>query len=65
MFGALPAFVLGMRIVKGLASLSVSEVATFAVAMPLLIFFWLYFVGMCLDYWIRKRPKSAQHNAIR
>jgi hypothetical protein len=65
MFGTLPAFVLGIRIVKGFASLGVSEVASFAVAMPLLIFFWPHFVGTCLDYWIRKRPKSAQHNAIR
>lgn len=56
MFGALPAFVLGRFIVKGLASLGVSEVSSFAVAMPLLIFSWFYSVGTCLDYWIRKRP---------
>jgi hypothetical protein len=64
MFGALPALVGGMFIVKRLASLGVSEVSSFAVAMPLLIFAWLYFLGACLDHWIRKgRLPNARKSA--
>jgi len=55
MLTALPAFVVGAIAVRGSASLGVSEVWSFAVAMPLLIFAWFYFVGWLIDRWVRKR----------
>ncbi|PYU28713.1 MAG: hypothetical protein DMG31_19345 [Acidobacteria bacterium] len=59
MLSALPAFVLGALIVSALAHLGVSEVLSFTVAMPLLVFGWFYFVGGRIDQWIRKRSRPA------
>ena len=53
---ALPAFALGAITVGSLARLGVSEVWTFAVVMPLLVFSWFYFVGWLIDRWVRKPP---------
>ena len=53
-FSALPAFLVGLAIVRGLAHLGVSEVATFMVAMPLCIALWFYSVGWLFD---RRRYK--------
>jgi len=62
MLTALPAFAIGAIAVGGLAHLGISEVWTFAVAMPLLIFAWFYFVGWLIDRWVRNpshlRPLS-------
>ena len=55
MLAALPAFVIGTAGVRGLASLGVSEVETFMILMPLLIFAWFYLVGWLVDRWVRKR----------
>ena len=55
MLSALPAFVLGALIVRALAHQGVSEVLSFIVAMPLLVFDWFYFVGRLIDYRIGKR----------
>lgn len=52
---ALPAFVVGVGIVRGLGRLGVSEVISFMISMPLLIFAWFYFVGWLLDRWRQKR----------
>lgn len=48
-FSALPAFIGGFAIVRGLGRLGVSEVATFMVVMPLFIALWFYSVGWLLD----------------
>jgi hypothetical protein len=51
---ALPAFIIGLAIVRGLGHLGVSEVATFMVVMPLCMGIWFYSVGWLLD---RRRYK--------
>ena len=48
---ALPAFLLGAIAVGGLAYLGVSEVWSFMVVMPLLLFGWFHFVGWLIDRW--------------
>ena len=53
---ALPAFIIGLAIVRGLGHLGVSEVATFMVVMPLCMGIWFYSVGWLLDRWRYKRP---------
>ena len=52
---ALPAFLVGAGIVRSLARVGVSEVTSFMISMPLLIFAWFYFVGWLLDRWRQKR----------
>jgi hypothetical protein len=61
MLSALPAFVFGTAVVRGLASLGVSEVWSFAIVMPLLIFAWFYFVGWLIDRWV---PKLSHPRAL-
>ncbi len=56
MLSAFPAFVFGAAIVHGLGRLGISEVSSFMVLMPLLIFAWYYFVGWLVDRWINKAP---------
>jgi len=46
---AFPAFVLGLLIVRGLGRFGFSEVTSFVVLMPLLVFAWYYFVGWVID----------------
>jgi hypothetical protein len=53
---ALPAFLVGTGVVHGLARLGVSEVISFMVSMPLLIFAWFYLVGWLVDRRLRRRP---------
>lgn len=48
---ALPAFVIGIAIIGGLARAGISEIATFLIAMPLLISAWFYLVGWLVDRW--------------
>jgi hypothetical protein len=52
---ALPAFLVGLGIVQGLAHLGVNEVVSFFVSMPPLIVAWFYFVGWLVDRWRTKR----------
>ena len=52
---ALPAFIIGLAIVRGFGHLGVSEVATFMVVMPLCMGIWFYSVGWLLDRWRYKR----------
>ena len=54
---AFPAFVVGAAIVSGLARLGVSEVSTFILSIPVLIFAWFYFVGRLVDLWRYKRAR--------
>ncbi|HET6175474.1 MAG TPA: hypothetical protein VFE61_00985 [Candidatus Sulfotelmatobacter sp.] len=53
---ALPAFLVGTGVVHGLARLGVSEVISFMVSMPLLIFAWFYLVGWLVDRRLPRRP---------
>jgi hypothetical protein len=57
---ALPAFIVGMAIVRGLGPLGVSEITSFMTAMPLLIFAWFYFVDWLLDRWSTKGGRGRQ-----
>jgi hypothetical protein len=57
MLSAFPAFVFGAAVVHGLGRLGISEVSSFMVLMPLLIFAWFYFVGWLVD---RSRFKRSR-----
>jgi hypothetical protein len=46
---ALPAFVAGAFLVGALGRLGVSQVSTFMISMPLLIFTWYYFIGRLVE----------------
>ena len=48
---ALPAFIAGVAIARGLARLGISEVATFLVSMPLFILAWFCLIGSLIDRW--------------
>jgi hypothetical protein len=52
---AFPAFVVGVAIVRLLARLGISEVATFLTAMPLLVCVWYYLLGWLADRWRYRR----------
>ena len=52
---ALPAFLLAIAAVRGLAHLGVSELLSFMFTMPLLTLAWFYTVGWLLDRWQYKR----------
>jgi len=53
---ALPAFLVGMGILRGSARLGVSEVVSFMASMPLLIYAWFYFLGWLID---RRKDKRS------
>ena len=53
----LPTFVAGIFIVQNLARLGVSEVKSFMILMPILLFAWYYFIGWLID---RRRNTSRQ-----
>ena len=55
MLSALPAFLLSLVIVHGLARLGVSEVVSFMSATPTFIVAWFYFIGWLLDRLRNKR----------
>ena len=69
MLSALPAFVVDAAVVRGLASLGVSEVWSFTIVMPHLILAWFYFLGSLLDRWVcisgRNRVRKLPYNALR
>lgn len=52
---AFPALVVGAAIVRRFARLGISELSTFTVSIPVLIFAWFYFVGWVIDRWRRRR----------
>jgi len=52
---ALPAFLLGLGLVRGLAHLGVSELVSFMITMPVFITAWFYLAGWLLDRWRYKR----------
>jgi hypothetical protein len=54
---AFPAFIVGAGLVGGLARVGISEVSTFTVSMPVLIFAWFYFVGWLVGTWRYKRSR--------
>jgi hypothetical protein len=56
MLSALPAFAMGRAIVAGLGRLGLSQVASFMLSMPPLIFAWYYFAGWLAD---RHRTRKA------
>jgi len=55
MYSAIPAFLAGAVVVGGLSLLGVSQVLSFMVSMPVLIFAWYYFAGRLIDRWKFKR----------
>ena len=57
---AIPAFALGMGIVRGLAQFGISEVASFMVTMPIAIISWFYFLG-----WATARLQQRRRGAAR
>jgi hypothetical protein len=52
MLSAFPAFVIGRLAVTGLGKLGISQVSSFMLVMPVLIFAWYYFIGWLFDGWI-------------
>ena len=60
---ALPAFVVGMIIVHVLRLLGISEILSFMIAMPLLIFAWYYFIGWMIDRRMKKRTGGETKTA--
>lgn len=62
-WSALPAFILGEMIVHGLSALGVSQVASFFVSVPLLIFVWYYSLGWLIDRWWQRRTRYAHQLA--
>ena len=52
---ALPAFLVGVAFVRGLARLGISELTSFMGAMPGLVLVWSYGVGWLLDRWGHRR----------
>ena len=60
MISALPAFLAGAFVVSAGAHFGVSEVSSFMISMPLLIFTWHYFVGWLVDRWRRKWAQPLQ-----
>src|SRR6266478_1381750 len=60
MLSALPAFVVGGFAVSGLGRMGISQVSSFMVLMPVLIFAWYYFVGWLLDRWTSKRRTKTR-----
>jgi hypothetical protein len=59
MLSALPAFVIGILVVRGLGRMGVSEVSSFMASMPVLIVAWYYTVGLLIDRWTYKRLQKS------
>jgi hypothetical protein len=56
---ALPAFLIGMLLVNGLGKLGCSQLLSFMVLLPLLIWAWFYFLGWLLDRSRYKRTRAS------
>jgi hypothetical protein len=59
MISAFPAFVVGVFFVHVLGRYGISEVSSFMVSMPILIFAWYYAVGWLLDRWSKRSRRSS------
>jgi hypothetical protein len=59
LLSAFPPFVVVGLAVQGLRKLGISQVSSFMLLMPILIFAWHYFVSWLLDRLIRARPKPS------
>jgi hypothetical protein len=59
---AIPAFLVGLAIVRGFARFGISEVTTFMAAMPVCITLWFYSVGWLLDRWRYRRRVRLESN---
>lgn len=64
MLSALPAFMVGGEVVRGLARLGVNELWCFAIVMPLLVLAWFYFVGWLIERWVHKRSQPRAQNPV-
>jgi hypothetical protein len=60
---AVPSFLATLAIVKGLAKLGVSEVTSFIVATPPLIFAWYYFLSWAIARLTRRRHEPELANS--
>jgi hypothetical protein len=60
MLSAFPAFLVGLFVVSGLGRLGLSQVSSFMLLMPVLIFAWYYFIGWLLDRW-RGRMRTLKN----
>jgi hypothetical protein len=58
MLSAFPAFFAGIGLERILGRMGISEVTSFMVSMPLLLFAWYYFLGWLIDR--RKSKRSKQ-----
>ena len=55
-FSGVPAFLASMVIAAALSRLGISQVLTFMISTPILLFAWYYFLGWLLDRWRRRSP---------
>lgn len=55
---AFPAFFAGIGLVRVIGRMGVSELTSFMVSMPLLLFAWYYFLGRLIDRTKGKRSKQ-------
>lgn len=55
MLSAFPAFFGGLAIVSVMGRLGISQIWSFLITMPILIFAWFYFVSWLVDRWIFQR----------
>ncbi len=55
LLSAFPTFLVGIPLVRVLGRHGASEIWSFMVLMPLLIFAWYYAVGWLIDRWMSKR----------
>jgi hypothetical protein len=60
---AFPAFFVGMIIVRALRLLGISEILSFMIDMPLLIFAWYYFIGWMIDRRMKKQTRAEPMTA--
>ncbi|HEV2195628.1 MAG TPA: hypothetical protein VGR55_08600 [Candidatus Acidoferrum sp.] len=56
-FSGLPAFLASMVITAALSRLGISQIWTFMVSAPILLFAWYYFLGWLLDRWRGRSPR--------
>jgi hypothetical protein len=54
----LPAFLASMIVTAALSRLGVSQVLTFMISTPTLLFAWYYFLGWLPDRWRRNSPRK-------
>jgi len=57
MLSALPAFAVGGFAVRRFGRMSINQVSSFMLMMPVLIGAWYYLIGWLLDRWISRRSR--------